>query len=427
MKTAEDGEPRPGRVPPLPQLNTGSSTSKKIADRKSIPNTSPGSEEILTQNPPLMDRTVGRCARCRLRYLHPATNGPSCYVRLTDIAMKLLATRLLLATTLTFLHASHGVAQTDAPAAVPTADLQISAQLVLIDVSVESSKTGERIPNLTPADFLIEEDSAPQKITYLSEDRLPLSIVLMFDATDTEQPVLHALANGAAEVVAQLRPEDEVSVMVFSARARLLQDFTNDHDALIKAIEKSAHTHDRFTPTIISEDLFQAAVQAGRATIPDSRRAIIFLTDGTTNNAAMAETYRRKHPDPRIDHVRSMDEAMEEVQRSHATVNGLIDHSWMTFMLSSWRENNHLGRIAAAGPPTGGIFLPTPRKEAAQHLARLIDSLRHRYTIGYKPSSPQPSGSLCHIKVSLSPAFFARHITLAPDTVTLLSRDRYLR
>jgi len=306
--------------------------------------------------------------------------------------------------------------------------LKLSAQLTMLDASIESAKTGERITGLTLEDFRVTEDGVAQKLTYLSEDRLPLSIVLMFDVTDSEQPILHALASGAAEVVRHLRPEDEVSVMVFSSTARLLQDFTQDREALERAIQKAATIHDRGTPTFIQEDVYEGALQAERATVPNSRRVIVFLTDGTTRSENFEDNYFRARPQKGIAEPAHHEDALAELRRARATVSGLIDHSWMTYMIGGgWTQNNHMGAIAAFGPETGGTFLPTPRKEVAQHLARLIDTMRQRYTIGYKPSVVHDAGTVCHVKVTLSPQFFARHISLSPETVAIRSPESYTR
>jgi len=43
------------------------------------------------------------------------------------------------------------------------------------------------------------------------------------------------------------------------------------------------------------------------------------------------------------------------------------------------------------------------KKELKEKLARLIDDLRMRYTLGYHPSAQKPKGKYCAIKVKLTP------------------------
>ena len=70
--------------------------------------------------------------------------------------------------------------------------------------------------------------TVPQNISYFAHDRLPLSVVFLFDLTETVQPILKPLAEGARNILSHLRPQDEVSVMVFSSHTELLKDFTTD-------------------------------------------------------------------------------------------------------------------------------------------------------------------------------------------------------
>ena len=53
---------------------------------------------------------------------------------------------------------------------------------------------------------------------------------------------------------------------------------------------------------------------------------------------------------------------------------------------------------------TGGPILKTNKREVAARLAELIDQLRARYTLGYKPGSTKPAGSFCKVQVKLTSA-----------------------
>lgn len=75
--------------------------------------------------------------------------------------------------------------------------IRVSSELVVLDVLVENKMTGAPIGNLEAKDFVVTEDGAPQQISYFSRDQLPLSVVVMFDLTETVQPILKPLAEGA--------------------------------------------------------------------------------------------------------------------------------------------------------------------------------------------------------------------------------------
>ena len=115
-----------------------------------------------------------------------------------------------------------------------------STELVVIDALVENRKTGNPIRSLHRDDFEISEDHGRQSISQFSLDRAPLSILFLVDMTDSVRPVLKPLADGAVGALKHLKTEDEIAVMLYSGRADLTQDFTQDHEAVAQAIESAS-------------------------------------------------------------------------------------------------------------------------------------------------------------------------------------------
>ena len=131
--------------------------------------------------------------------------------------------------------ASSCLAQDVAPPA-PNQDnvFHVSVQVVTLDALVENKKTHALIGGLGRSDFQLAEDGVPQPITFFDHDQLPLSIVFIFDLTDSVRPTLKPLAAGAIEVLSHLKPTDEAAVMVFAKHAKLLQEYTTDHALIAK-------------------------------------------------------------------------------------------------------------------------------------------------------------------------------------------------
>src|SRR5579871_815366 len=92
------------------------------------------------------------------------------------------------------------------------ATFRASTELVVVDALVEHKKTGIPIKSLTRDDFEIYEDKVLQPITQFSLDTVPLSIVFLFDMTDSVRPVLKPLANGALDALHHLKSDDEIAV-----------------------------------------------------------------------------------------------------------------------------------------------------------------------------------------------------------------------
>jgi hypothetical protein len=62
------------------------------------------------------------------------------------------------------------------------------------------------------------------------------------------------------------------------------------------------------------------------------------------------------------------------------------------------------GDIRKYAELTGGPVLDTSKKEIAIRLAQLVDQIRTRYTIGYKPSMAKPEGKYCKLQLQLNPS-----------------------
>lgn len=298
-----------------------------------------------------------------------------------------------------------------------TPTFRLTSQLVLVDASVEFKRSGDSIPDLTPDDFTLTEDGLPQKITSLSEDQLPLSIVLLFDLTDTVHPVLIHLSGGAAQVLRHLRPQDEVAVMTFSSHTELIQPFTRDRMTAVEGIDSASASYDEHEPTFLFEDLYEAAQQSAKTRLPDARRVQIWLSDGSANDQD-TERGLAQHA-PAVLHTEQ--QATGALLRSETVVSALIERS--NVPLSTGRFGD-LERLAAL---TGGPVVQATAGDADQRLASLLDTLRHRYTLGYRPSQPRPDGTVCHLKLTLSPSFFVKHPGLRPKDVIVRSRRSYVR
>ena len=149
-----------------------------------------------------------------------------------------------------------------------TTVIRVSSELVVLDVLAENKKTGTPIGNLDAKDFVVTEDGEPQRINYFSRDQLPLSVVFLFDLTETVQPILKPLAEGAFEILGHLKPQDQVAIMVFSSHTELLQDFTTDRRLAAVAVSKASKMSSG-DGTFIHEDMYEAVEQALKSTPPE--------------------------------------------------------------------------------------------------------------------------------------------------------------
>lgn len=106
--------------------------------------------------------------------------------------------------------------------------LRLSTQLVVVDAQVLRKKTGIPVNGLSQRDFVIYEEGVKQPITHFSQDKLPLSIVLLLDVSASVTPAIQQVRDSGIRALNELKSGDEVALMAFGAWAKVLQDFTKD-------------------------------------------------------------------------------------------------------------------------------------------------------------------------------------------------------
>jgi VWFA-related protein len=312
-----------------------------------------------------------------------------------------------------------------AQSSLPETTIRVDSQEVLLDAMVEDKKSGRTLDSLSANDFQLSEDGAPQAITYFSRDQLPLSVVLMFDMTETVHTAMKPLAQAALEILAHLKPQDEVAVMTFSSRADLMGGFTTNRQRAAEAIKTASWMAD-VEGTFLDEDMYEAAEQVSQAK-PGNRRVLVWLTDGTANleNAATRASIGQHAPAL----LHSQGEAMDRLMQSGAVVALLIERTAETnrAIMSAGLTGVRIGDFEQYARSTGGPIWNTSARDAPDRLAAMIDLIRARYTLGYRPNRAQPVNKFCKLSLQLNDSALRDHPELHKKDVVVSTRSGYYR
>jgi VWFA-related protein len=280
----------------------------------------------------------------------------------------------------------------------------------VVDAQVVHKKTKRAVRSLKREDFQVYEDNVAQDITSFSQDETPLSIVLLFDLTDSVRPVLKSLADGTLEALQHLKPEDKVAVMTYAASARLIQGFTADRELTVAAIAEASRMKSD-EAAFFNEGIFQAGALLSRSKIPGSRPVIVWMTDDVPNipSQEIRERYGRSL---RVGELHTEKEAMRQALQTDTVVCTLLKRSDISDREDSSRFSSKIaermlyppGDVYKYAQATGGEVVESRGEKLKAKLAELIDDLRQRYTLSYHPSVAKPAGRFCAIKIRLSPA-----------------------
>ncbi|HEY2497963.1 MAG TPA: VWA domain-containing protein [Candidatus Angelobacter sp.] len=290
-----------------------------------------------------------------------------------------------------------------------TQTFRVDVRVVLVDAQVLSKKTRRSARELKQEDFEVYEDKVRQQVSSFSQNTLPLSVVLLFDLTDSVRPVLKSLGEGALEALQHLKPEDEVAVMAYAASAQILQEATTDRALAVAAIEKASRMESD-EAAFFNEGIFQAAELLAKGKNPSSRRVIIWLTDNVPNVPSETGIPLRYRRSLKGEMPHSQSEAMQKLLQTSTVVCSLVKQSEMSVDGESSLRAHPVelmlhppGEVYKYATTTGGQVIEYKKKELKEKLAALIDDLRMRYSLGYHPSGQKPKGKYCAIKVKLAP------------------------
>jgi len=263
--------------------------------------------------------------------------------------------------------------------------LKVNTDLVVFDAQVLDKKTRRIIGDLSKEDFAITENGVKHEVTYFSRDELPLSIILLLDVRRSVRPIIHDIRDGALHALQRLKPEDEVAVMAFGTTYRLEQDFTKDRRLVSEKIESATATDVLGNGTYLSSALESAATHMQTAPAPGNRRVIIIVTD----NIAVSPARETK-------------DIVEELLDSGTVVYGLIVQA----AVGKFFKIMSLGQLSKGVNDfverTGGEILGADKKEVDEKLGVMIDHLRARYTIGFRPTNDTDDGKFRPVEIKIS-------------------------
>jgi Ca-activated chloride channel family protein len=201
-------------------------------------------------------------------------------------ALPIVAALALAAVTLT----AHQ--QPPAPPATSGQSFRFRSEVALINVTATvSDANGRFVPNLRQADFRIFEDGEQQTITHFSSDRVPVSLGIALDASDSMDGDKMIAARAALRrfLGDLLGPDDEVFLYRFSDVAELVEGWTTNRERVQSRLGR------------ILPDGGTALYDAVAAAIPlaqegrNRKKALVIISDGndTGSTTTVAEVKRQ--------------------------------------------------------------------------------------------------------------------------------------
>ena len=277
--------------------------------------------------------------------------------------------------------------------------VRINTDLVVLDALVIDKKTGHPVRDLKSMDFELLVDDVRQQITYFSEDQLPLSVVLLLDVSGSVVPFIEEIGVSARAALERLKPQDEVAVMAYAEETKLVQGFTKDRQLVTEKIIDASRVNTIGRGTFFNDAIRSAVSVMEKAANPVSRRVILVVSDNISS-----EHGSDKH-------------LVVDLLESGIVVYGLVVRGAIGKFINMMTVGAMHG-LDDYTQATGGELLGAKKKEVDARLAELINHLRARYSMGFKPPETTLDGKLHRIKLKLSSSTLKRNGKLTVRTRT---------
>ncbi len=240
------------------------------------------------------------------------------------------------------------------PGAQPQTTFHSGVELVAIDVSV--TRSGQPVPNLTARDFTLTDKGVAQEIESVTLDRLPLSITLVLDTSQSVSGdrLAHLVAAGGA-LLAALRPEDRASLITFSHKVDLRVPMTAD----LFSIQRALTAMSGLGATSLRDAVHLALELSPR---DQTRPLLLLFTDGHDTASWLTE-----------------DAVLDSARRT-----GVVTH---VVRVESDPFLDQL--IEAAG---GRIWSATSDRQLRELFTRALEEMRARYLLSYAPRNVKSPG-----------------------------------
>ena len=255
-------------------------------------------------------------------------------------------------------------------------DATIRAEVALVNVIFSAVDRNNRlVRGLKAEDFLVLEDKQPQAVEFFSElneaNDIPLTVALLIDTSGSVKKQLASEEETASEFFSQvLRKGKDIGLIIqFDSEVNLVQDFTDDPQLLINAL----NTLQVGTSTSMYDAIYVAVVDKLKSKY--GRKVIVVITDGDDNSSKITKA-----------------EAIALAQKNDILIYGIG-------VRGAFGAN--FGVLKKFAEETGAAFFsPNAKFAEIQAAFRAIgEDLRDQYSLAYSSSNKKRDGTFRAIQV----------------------------
>lgn len=280
--------------------------------------------------------------------------------------------------------------QSTAPAQQGT--LKVRVSLVKVDTSIVDAN-GKFVEGLQKENFHIFDNGTEQPITFFASTDTPAQILVIIETSPAVSLISSQHLDAAYSLLNGLAPDDRVALASYSNTSQLILPLTADKSALARALIDLQYS-------LGSDNLnFYDSVSASLDWLSaiSGKKALVLLTTGLDSSPAghwqsLVDKLRGSEvtifPVALGGSLRSFQGAASAVPDSNAAAPPGLSFAVADRALQSLADSSG-----------GQAFFPAQDKEFVAIYRRIAEVLRHEYTLGFTP--PTPDGKFHSLRLEV--------------------------
>ncbi len=254
----------------------------------------------------------------------------------------------------------------------------VNADLVVLNVTLTDTY-GRYVTGINKDAFTVLDDKEPQKISFFTDQDVPVSLGVIFDVSGSMSGDKISKAREALRhFIDTSHDNDEYFLIGFNSRAQLLMDRTRNSDLLL---DKLTFVQTK-GQTALYDACYLGVERVAHGAHP--KRAILVISDGQDNSSRYTFSELRKM-------LKESDVLIYAI--------GILDKGSPSELdVGGQAILDELASVSG-----GKAFFPNSGAEMNEIFERIAIELRHQYSIGYKPTNFTNNGRWHRLKVKVTP------------------------
>jgi VWFA-related protein len=308
------------------------------------------------------------------------------------LRITLLAVVLLLAGAIVFAQGPRRDAGANAPLpdlpkdTVKGKPLSVDVDVVPVDVVV-MDKNGTLIKGLEKKDFKIFDDNVEQTITGFSSTESPLTVVIMFEFSNTFVYYYDNVFIPIMGFAQALNDDDWAALVKFDLHTEILADFTKNKQTLFSGIGNLRFA--TYREIVLFDAVYETLTRLDKI---EGKKAIFLVSSGfdTISKRTYGEVLKKAESSDTMIYAVSMGQLVRLYTENQRSSFGNID-----FLAAD-------NQLRALSESTGGMaFYPRFQSEYNDIYDNISKQLRNQYSLSFTPTNVKRDGKFHKLRVEV--------------------------